>query len=187
MKDLIDLEGIANGDSKILTRIYAEYQRDFHSWSRKSFHIQSEEVQEIFQDSVVTLYENVINHKLVNLNCSIKTYLFAIGKNKTLEFLRKSGRSVPMMHDEEFPLELPDEPQESESETMRKHKLMKECIDKLGTTCQTILTLFYFHQMNLTQIKEKLAYKNEESVKSQKFKCMERLRADFKKQYQGSL
>ena len=183
-----ELERIAQGDRNALTQIYKEYQSDFYGWSRKMFKISREEAEEIFQESVVTLYENVINHKLTTMKSSLKTYLFAIGKNKALEFLRRSNRQDSLdahPHLDEDKIFIESDPVfDSDSELIRKQKLMKACIVNLGDTCQEILTLFYFHNSSLAQIKEKLSYKNEESVKSQKFKCMERLRSNFMKQYQ---
>ncbi len=185
MKVEVTLTGIARGDKAVMTRIYSEFERDFCNWIRKGFRISSEESKELFQASVVTLYENVINGKLVELRGTVKTYLFSIGKNKTLEFLRKAEKNISITGLEDQMVD--DLEWDSETEYARKHELMKACVVDLGDPCQEILMLFYFKRYSLSEIKDKLSYKNEESVKSQKFKCMERLRASFLKQYQRGL
>lgn len=186
---VISLDSIASGDPAVIRLLYREYQPDFIAWTRKTFGLAPDEAREIFQESVVTLYENVINGKLVDVKSSIKTYLFAIGKNKTFEFLRRKGRieSLDNLSRSQEPVDEAVAGFESDSEMMRRQKIMKECVRELGQACQDILTLYYFQQLSLVQICEKLQYKNEETVKSQKFKCMQQLRRNFSSKYQGWL
>jgi len=180
----IDLTDIQKGDEGVFRSIYNQYRPDFLTWSRKAFSLNREEAAEIFQESVVTLYENVINGRLVELRSSLKTYLFAIGKNKAMELLRQNNRQLPLT--EVLPqAEDPLEELELTAEMMKRQTLMKECLRELGQGCQEILTLYYFNELSLVQICERLSYKNEQTVKSQKFKCMEQLRKSFIQKHTG--
>lgn len=181
----IDLTDIQRGDEGAFRSLYDQYRPDFISWSRKAFSLNRDEAAEIFQESVVTLYENVINGRLVELRSSLKTYLFAIGKNKAMERLRQNNRQVPLT--EATPMEAMDpmEDLELSKEMMLRQTVMKQCIRELGQACQEILTLYYFNELTLIQICERLSYKNEQTVKSQKFKCMEQLRKRFIQKHTG--
>lgn len=189
MNQPISVESILKGDPDTIDHIYRSYQPDFVSFCRKQFGLDHDEAREIFQDSVVTLYENVINGRVTDMKSTIKTYLFAIGKYKSLEFLRRMGRQEKYtagLATTEADLIEPDSI-ESDSELLRRQRLMKECVRELGQACQEILTLYYFQQLSMVQICEKLQYKNEETVKSQKFKCMQQLRKNFMQKYPGPL
>lgn len=187
MNPAIDLASIAQAQPETFKAIYKQYQPDFIRWSRKHFGLESDEARELFQDSVVTLYENVINGRLVEMKSSIKTYLFAIGKNKAMELFRRRVRLESLTALPPEPVDAEVSSWESDSETMRRQRLMKECVRELGQACQDILSLYYFSQLSHAQICERLSYKNEETVKSQKFKCMQQLRRNFMQKYQGSL
>jgi len=52
-------------------------------------------------------------------------------------------------------------------------------LEKLGQPCQRIVELFYFEKKNMTEISEALGYKNPDTAKNQKCKCMARLRKLF--------
>ena len=64
--------------------------------------------------------------------------------------------------------------------------VMRKSIDALGNPCSELIVLFYFQKLSLSRMKEKLGYKSEESIKSQKFKCMERLRKIYFQHYRKS-
>ena len=69
------LEQLRTGDSEAYTKIYEAYRDSFLGYARK-YELSEEDVLEIYQDSVVKLYENVMSRKLNKLTSSLKTYLF---------------------------------------------------------------------------------------------------------------
>ena len=54
-------------------------------------------------------------------------------------------------------------------------KLMQKGMEDLEERCQTILQLFYFEKLSMTELAEKLGYANAHSVTEQKRRCMIRL------------
>ncbi len=87
------LEQLRTGDSEAYTKIYEAYRDSFLGYARK-YELSEEDVLEIYQDSVVKLYENVMSRKLNKLTSSLKTYLFSIGKFKIYEQLRYRKKRV---------------------------------------------------------------------------------------------
>lgn len=171
----IDL--IRRGDSSYLTSIYKEYRQPFVQWIKSEFSCTDEDAIEFFQTSVVILYDNVITGKLQELNSHIKTYLFSIGKNKAHEWLRHRKRLgttsddllINYLHDED-----PDTDETEYAESLRK---VESGMNALGEPCRTLLQLFYYFKASMREICEKLAYKNEDTAKNQKYKCLKRLQA----------
>ena len=49
-----------------------------------------EDATDIFQDTMVCLYENVVSEKLEVMSSTFKTYVFSIGKNLLSNFQKKS-------------------------------------------------------------------------------------------------
>ena len=54
--------------------------------------------------------------------------------------------------------------------------LVGKCFDQLGDPCHTLLDLFYYQKKSMEDITIELNYKNSDSAKNQKYKCLERLR-----------
>lgn len=73
---------------------------------KNRFGIEEDDCKDIFQESFIILYTNIQSGKLQELTASLSTYFTSICKNKALEFLRGSARSVNV--DSEMSLSLMD-------------------------------------------------------------------------------
>ena len=80
----VELDKIRNGDQHQIEDIYNRHKSEFTSWIIKLYHCPHEDAGEIYHYSVIAFYKNVISNKLKVLDCSIKTYLFAIGHIPTM-------------------------------------------------------------------------------------------------------
>lgn len=162
----------------LVLQLYRDHRSEFMAFIRARFQLSQEDIQEIFQLSMVTFYENVINRRVQTLDSSVKTYLFAIGKYKAMEWMRKKNKMVYLDSlddgkELEFEVTLEGEFDEDSESNIAA---IGASLEKLGSPCSEILTAFYYHKVSLSVLAEKLGYKSEGSIKSQKYKCMERLR-----------
>ena len=57
---------------------------------------------------------------------------------------------------------------------------VEKSLDNLGDPCKGILMQYYYHKRSIVEIAEILNYKNGETVKTIKYKCLKRLREVFK-------
>ena len=176
------IEQIKSGSEKELIDIYSRYREEFVIWIRKKFDLTTDEAKDIYQMTVISFYENIMEGKLKILNSSLKTYLFAIGKNKALENKRYSRK----FSGEPSERVLQNVEQPSEFETEEEQKLFEKnletvelCLGELGDPCKTILEDFYYHKQDMQHIMERLGYKTTDTVKTIKYKCMQRLRKLF--------
>jgi len=56
---------------------------------------------------------------------------------------------------------------------------MEKALESLGEPCQTILRDFYIHNRSMADICEKFGYTNTDNAKTQKYKCLQRLKKTF--------
>ncbi|WP_179009182.1 RNA polymerase sigma factor [Winogradskyella forsetii] len=154
--------------------LYKNYKNEFIGFARK-FSLNDDEIIDIYQETFLSFYENLLNGKLTEFTSSIKTYLFSIGKFKIYEYLRANSKlkiiDVPINEGitiENFSLE-----KEILSE---QEQLVKKNFKKLGKQCQLILELFYLKGKTLQDIKVIENYDKTDVVKSLKSRCLKKLR-----------
>lgn len=172
------IDKIKNGDMAILANIYSENRIEFILWVKKSYQCDDESAKDIYQAAMLSLYENVISEKLVDLSSSLKTYLFAIGKNKARELQRFNSKEIK--HRELMSVPENHEAQDILSDREDKLNILSRTLKNLSDPCKKLLELFYFHKNSLEEITSKLGYKNSDTTKNLKYKCIVRLRKIFK-------
>ncbi len=183
--DLVVLEKIRNGDKAQLEVIYKAHKIEFVKWMGHQYQCSEDDARDLYQFAVITLYDNIKTEKLSELNSSIKTYLFAIGKNKFLEQKKEEVRYYRQM--EEDPLEMPDIGKWDDELYEDSLQLVEKCLEKLGEPCKSLLELYYFHSLTMDEIAEKMKYKNRQTSKNLKYKCVNRLRKIYLEEYRKSV
>ena len=171
------LKRIQNDDQRDLGLIYEKYRAEFLNWTVKRFHCSLEDSKDIYQITILIFYDNVKNGKLKSLASSIKTYLFAIGKNVAREHLRKSGgntRSYDVHLFRQYPQQEEDD-QVDES----FFEAASNAVARLTEPGRQLIELYYYDKKTMGEISELLRYKNADTVKNQKCKIMVRLRKLF--------
>ncbi len=175
---------LQNDENKALTEIYRLFRSECIDWLRNNYGVDQDDSIEVFQNSVIVLYDNVVSGKLVQLSSNIKTYLFGIAKNQALNLQKYNKRiATNEIKDgiEYYVLE--------ENEHMIKEKELQQAntaIEILGDPCKSLLQLYYYKGMNMEDISELLGYKNADTTKNQKYKCLKRLQKIYF-EYKGSI
>lgn len=168
------LERIRLGGQSELGMIYEAYRSEFIQWITKEFQCSTDDGKDIYQLSILIFYDNVKSGKLEHLVSSIKTYLFGIGKNVARDNMRKQKRNTTINQEQwlkEYLVDEPGNPVEEEAFIAAKRAL-----EKLGQPCQRLIELFYYEKKSMEEISAEMSYKNSETAKNQKCKCMARLR-----------
>jgi RNA polymerase sigma factor (sigma-70 family) len=162
------LDQLRKNGQEALAAVYKEHRADFIHWITSQYTCGEEQAKDLYQQSIIVFYENVVSGKLKVLTSSVKTYLFSIGKNKYKELVRQQAKSS-QLNAQDFPLE-----HDPSSESMLQR--IEHCIERLGEPCRSLLIQFYYHQETMEQLAARFDYKNVETAKNQKYKCLERLR-----------
>jgi RNA polymerase sigma factor (sigma-70 family) len=166
---------VHSGDGAGLSFVYEKYRREFISWIRKFSNCSLEEAQEYYQAATLILYENIVSQKVTELQSSLKTYLFGIGKNLTYQYHRKSKRLEKAKAEYMIELEIAGDPLPGAHRELNLNLVIK-ALTLIGQPCHQLLDFFYFSKKSMEEISASMGYKNPETAKNQKYKCMERLR-----------
>jgi len=170
------IERIKNKDRENgLKEIYSKYRNEFVMWAVRHHSCTMEEAKDVFQQSVIIFYENIIYDKVSEITTKVKTYLFSIGKNKLLELMREKSKHQSQLN--EMALVNGEIYYDADSDEYEdKLKIVKACMEKLGDPCKSILEQYYYHKKSMKEISEFLDYKNSDTVKNLKYKCLHRLK-----------
>lgn len=170
------LENFRKGDDEALRKVYVEYRQPFLNYARK-FQLDDDAILDVYQDSIIALHENLVRGKLKDLKSSLKTYLFGIGKHKVYAYLRKH-KKTHLMENEQIPSEsVPEFDIEPERGFLtEKQEHIKKALEKMGGRCQNILELFYYRGLTIDEIRDCEGYENNNTVKSQKSRCLKNLK-----------
>jgi len=179
MSEELIIQKIKAGEEEVLSEVYIEYREEFIRWLIKRFQCDMDTAKEIYQLTIVIFYDNVVTGKLQNLSGSLKTYLFAIGKNKFFEHKRAEGKT--RLEDDPFFFDRPILDTNTAISSEQELKLVSEAMQKLGDACKSILEHFYYYNFSMQEITQKLNYKNVNTTKNLKYKCLKRLQTFFKK------
>jgi len=130
------------------------------------------EAADVFQDALISFYENVLREKFRG-ESTIKTYLYSVVRNLWLTRLSKNKRMVDMENQRNNLKLVVDEKDHFDKE--QPENLLKEIISKTGENCKEILRLYYYENKSMKEITQILNFSNENSAKTQKYKCMKKL------------
>lgn len=177
-EDEVLMLDLKEGNEQAVTRLYKLYRVEFFKWAQSHYQMDEDSCADIFQDAVINLFLKGKQGKLSGVSCSVKTYLFAIGKNLMLNHLSKQRR---MREHNELYTALQEDPfYFGEGPENPRKKMVIYLLERLGEPCKSILRLFYYHSLSMSEIADELKYKNEQVVKSQKARCMKELKQQVK-------
>ncbi|TJZ52492.1 sigma-70 family RNA polymerase sigma factor [Sphingobacterium olei] len=178
ISDLEIIEGVAKGESKAINTIYAHF---FPSVARMIINNNgsNEEAKDIFQEAVMVLYDRVTRQDF-ELKSKLKTFLYAVSRRLWLKQLNRKGASTNTsdISDYEDILHV-EEDIERHVDIETKFTQMESSLEQLGEPCKTILNDFYIANLSMQAICEKFGYTNTDNAKTQKYKCLQRLKKLF--------
>lgn len=131
----------------------------------------SEDASDIFQEGMIVVYEKIFDSAF-EWRSTIKTYLYAVCRNKWLMELRnKRNRSTTTIDDK------PDVAEDASIQrdiiASEKNELMRKHFKNLGKDCRQVLELF-FQSKSLREISQIMNY-TEAYAKKKKFSCQQKL------------
>lgn len=157
-------------DKKALEEVYQKYRPAFLNYARK-FGLSQEDLLDIYQDAAIAMHQNFVMKQLSLENTSIKTYLFGIGKNMIFNRLKDHSRYQEV---KEMPDEIEEISWDADAPTEEQRQLALH-FGKLGKSCQEILKMFYYRSLTVKEIVQLSHYKDENTVKSHKSRCLKKL------------
>ncbi len=173
-------------DSRFLQDVQDEALR----YARKeySFWASDDDCKMMVQDSMYTLFDKVHNGSLTVLTCSLKTYV--IGILKKIAKKRASEKSKELLlfeqgdDDAQDPIEFAMIPmvlerwQDKENDELQEQleEEVRKLVENMDDPCKTILWSYYWEGKKMKQIADVLNYSGKDVAKSQKSRCMNKVK-----------
>ena len=175
--DLEFIEGLKHNNDAVLRALYKKYYNLVLKYVVNNSG-SSEAAADIYQETLIVLYENVQKQSF-ELNCQLQTFVFSIAKRLWLKQLRGSSQLTRFKEDEED--EVVDVTDEITDHLKKESDIekMNACMENLGEPCKTLLKDFYVYKLSMDEISEKFGYTNSDNAKTQKYKCLQRLKRYF--------
>jgi RNA polymerase sigma factor (sigma-70 family) len=141
-----------------------------------------EDAEDVFQEALIILCRKVRAGDFV-LTARLSTYLFSVCR-----FLwRDEQRRRKMVYTADATDDIPwEETIPVLIEQEKKARLAEKALQELGSRCKELLLLFYQGSMKLKDIAIRMGYSSENTVKNQKYKCMEGARNKLKELLQNA-
>lgn len=169
-KDLF--ERIQKGDEKALEFIYKKYYRMMTKLVITNSGTE-EEARDVYQDALVVFWQKARSGNLV-LTSKMSTYIYSVCQNLWRKELDRKKRLSNEEKDLSESMDL-DGPE--------REKIIAGCMDQLGDTCRKVLMYYYFDEMSMQEIADKLGFANTDTAKTKKYKCKQKLDELVKAQY----
>lgn len=175
MTDQEYIDAIAVGDQHALMELYERYRDEVIRFCRKRSGLTNDDIFDIYQETIIALYKNIITGKLQSLTngAKLRTYIFSIGYHKMVDVVRKKSKTIS------FDTDKPHDDFDYSYEQVETEQdlVIRQAVNSLQEPCKSILTLYYWDRQSHSDIAIALNYSSPDSAKTQKNKCMKKLKS----------
>ena len=176
------LQGLARNDRKAVETIYKENYGTVQSLIINN-NGTADDAKDIFQEAMIVLYEKARSGTF-ELNCLIKTYVYSVARRLWLKRLQQANRFNGEISGSEAAVPVEDDIGEH-ARRDAEFEMMEKAILSLGEPCKSLLEAFYLQKRNMQEIAGIFGYTNAENAKTQKYKCLVRLKKIFFTHYKN--
>jgi RNA polymerase sigma factor (sigma-70 family) len=170
--DSILLEGLKVKTEKSIFDVYTDYYSTVEKYVRMNSG-REQDAEDVFQDTVMVLLSYVAKEDF-KLTCSIKTLVFAIARRIWLKQLRQRSRAEILYELEVQQTDFISDWEDVER-SERRHNSLPQVLSRISTHCSALLKDLFL----TGKIPDH--YKNNHSMRNQKYKCLEQARKMMEK------
>jgi len=174
--DSEDILGILNNSPATLKRVYKVYFPMVLQLVLNN-NGSEDDAKDVYQESIIILYHKVKAGDF-ELTSKLKTYIYSVSRRVWLKKLNRRSKKECELKDEHDYLPVVNDVELHELRDLQFSK-MEESMLMLGEPCKTIIQDFYMQNKSMQEICEKFGYTNPENAKTQKYKCLQRLKKLF--------
>jgi RNA polymerase sigma factor (sigma-70 family) len=175
------LAELAAGGRIATEKIYNQYYNTITKWIQNYGGTRSD-ADDIYQEAIIILYEKAQGEDF-RLSCRIGTYLFAISKHlwyKRIQKIQKQPSYLPDGAGNDDRLDWAyDDDINAHAERENHYQQLDQALEQLGEPCSSLLKAYYHHDKSMQEIAADFGYTNPDNAKTQKYKCLARLRKIF--------
>jgi RNA polymerase sigma factor (sigma-70 family) len=173
MTDQKAFAGLQQKDPAAMKWVFETYRRPFLAWAPYALSCSPQDAEDLYDESLITLFHNAATGNLTVLSAKLKTYLFAIGKNKwrSLETRRRREQLLPPS----------DAVEPEESDVEANEERVRVALAQMEHPCKTMLEMRYYLDISFEDIAEALSYRSGDVVRNLMTRCRKKLRELYSK------
>ena len=165
----------------------------------------TDDMDDAYQEAFIRLQQHILTERLTadNIQKSVLAYFKTIGRYVALEMINQRNKGQNQTDDEgdadtiaiKEELEcsddlMDDEPKSSERsfdpnddmDTQERERIIRSLVEQLGKPCAPLLLGHLWENKSMEILAQELGYSNADSAKSQKAKCMKKVKTFVKQQ-----
>jgi RNA polymerase sigma factor (sigma-70 family) len=181
--DKLLLEGIAAEDKNSIEQVYKQHYNMVQTMVIANAG-SKDDAADLFQETMIVLYEKVKTGHF-ELSSLLKTFIYSVARRLWLKKLQQQQRfmSQPDGLEEIIPVE---DDIEQHLKLQNDFTIMETAMGKIGEPCKSLLDAYYMQKKHMNTIATEFGYTNADNAKTQKYKCLVRLKKLFFAQYKNT-
>ena len=164
-----------------------------------------EDMADAYQEAFIRLQQHILTERLTaeNIQKSLLAYFKTIGRYVALEIINQRNKGQNHTDEEndidtiniKEELKFSDEPMDDEPlssdqsfdpnddmDTQERERIIRSLVEQLGKPCAPLLLGHLWENKSMEILAQELGYSNADSAKSQKAKCMKKVKTFVKQQ-----
>jgi RNA polymerase sigma factor (sigma-70 family) len=177
------LKGLADNEKQAIEQIYRDNYNTIQAFILNN-NGGMDDARDVFQEAMIVLYEKAQSADF-ELTCQLKTYIYSVCRRlwlKKLAQMQRYNNGYLEKLEETVPVE---EDLEQHEKKDADFILMETAMSKIGEPCKSLLDAYYIQKKHMQQIAAEFGYTNADNAKTQKYKCLMRLKKLFFAQYKN--
>jgi len=176
------LEGLAVNDRRATEQVYRDNYKPVQAWIQARGGT-ADDGEDVFHEAMVILFQKAQQEEF-RLTCKIGTYLVAVAKFIWYKKLQQQQRQPDFLLSEEAweaagPQHAYEDDLKVQEERETHFDQLSIAMEELGEPCRSLLKAFYHEDRSMQEIAALFGYTNPDNAKTQKYKCLTRLKKLF--------
>lgn len=170
------IRGFKNNDERAIAVFYKSIRPAFFAYFRTHYSKDNGYILDIFQDACIVLWNNINHGKLTEegLKSALSTYFLSIGK---YTMMAKDRKYKEIIDDDELSrLSFIEDDAEDLKKRVELEDFVYRMVSEMKPPCDKLLKAQYWDKLSGAEIADKYGYSNPDSVKTQKSKCIKKLK-----------
>lgn len=204
MTDKEIIESFLNNDQMGIRKAYYAWRMPFDQ-SISRLLPNDEDREDAYQEAFIRLQQHILTERLTadNIQKSLLAYFKTIGRYVALEIINQRNKGQNHTDEEndidtiniKEELEFSDEPMDDEPlssdqsfdpnddmDTQERERIIRSLVEQLGKPCAPLLLGHLWENKSMEILAQELGYSNADSAKSQKAKCIKKVKTFVKQQ-----
>lgn len=177
------LVGLAGNDKKAIESIYRENYTVIQGFVLNN-NGSVDDARDIFQEAMIVLYEKALSGTF-ELHCQIKTYMYSVCRRLWLKRLQHDQKFTTKVENLLETVHVEEELEDHEKKNT-DFMIMESAMNKIGEPCKSLLDAYYLQKKSMQDIASEFGYTNADNAKTQKYKCLVRLKKIFFVSYKNA-